>query len=94
MKDEIIVELLNKLDNRTNDNTIQLHEIAKVQVRQEEILKEHVRRSLANEEAVKILKDELKIVFTFLEVCKICAKVFVSIGGATLLIKIFEKFFN
>lgn len=93
MKDETILELLNKLDNKTDDNTTHLHEIAKVQVRQEEILKEHVRRSIANEEAVKILKDELKPVFSFVDVCKIIAKIFISVGGTTILIKLFERFF-
>lgn len=47
-----IHDLLTKLDLRLDD----IHE---VQVRHDENLKEHMRRSLANEQAVEALKQEL-----------------------------------
>ncbi len=47
---------VDKLDER-------LDTIEKVLIKQNVVLEDHTRRSLANEKAVEILKDELKEVF-------------------------------
>jgi hypothetical protein len=51
-----IKRILNKLDSITEDIT----GIKVVQAEQKVILEEHMRRSLANEQAVELLKEELK----------------------------------
>lgn len=48
---------------------------------QSEILKDHTRRSLANEKSVDILKEELKPVFTHLHIMNFigkCAAIFLT----------------
>lgn len=82
----------NKLDKIAEDIT----EIKVTLGKQEENLKEHMRRSLANEAAVEILKEELKPIKTHVDHVNGAIKfiallgLFASISAA--LVKVFELF--
>lgn len=60
---QFIVDLLTKLDSRLDD----MHE---VQIRHEENLKEHMRRSAANEAAINQVKSEVKPLKSFVDMAK------------------------
>lgn len=47
---------------------------------QNQILEEHQRRSLANEEAVKILADQLKPVLLYSEMAKLVVKTLMAVA--------------
>lgn len=59
---------LEKIDDR-------LVEIEKTLVEQHAVLKDHTRRSVANEKAVQILADELKPVLLHVHIVNLLAKV-------------------
>ncbi len=48
-----------KIHNKLDSMTDKIHNIDKTLIRQEENLKEHMRRSVANEKAVELLAKEL-----------------------------------
>lgn len=53
-------EMLNKIDSKIDKLDDRMDTMDKTLVRHEENLKEHMRRSAANEEAVEILRQEMK----------------------------------
>lgn len=53
-------KLLDRILDRVTDHSDTLAEIKVVQAEQKVILEEHMRRSLANEESLELLRDELK----------------------------------
>lgn len=75
--------------DRVNDKldiiSDRIGEIDKTLVRQEGQLAEHMRRSLANEEAVDRIAAELKPVLTHVEVIKFIGKVIGLILGSGIL---------
>jgi hypothetical protein len=61
-----------------------VHSIDKTLVRQEATLQDHVRRSLANEQAVELLRQEIAPVKTHVQLMNTMAKVFVAVGGLVI----------
>jgi len=70
-----IEEKIDKLDSRLDKVDVTLG-------KQEVQLAEHMRRSLANEEAVEILKDEVKPIVSHVYLMGILGKVFLVILGS------------
>lgn len=85
---------LNKIDERLDKLTESVHSIDKTLARQEENLKEHMRRSEANEKAVELLSIELKPIKTHVNridgALKLIGLIAVAIGIATGLINLIE----
>lgn len=52
--------LLNRIMDRLTDHTETLNDIKVVQAEQKVVLDEHIRRTELNEQALDVLKDELK----------------------------------
>lgn len=61
---------------------------------QHEILKDHTRRSLANEEAVKLLGNELKPVLSHVAIVDFIGKVCALILGSDLLYGLIKRLFK
>lgn len=78
-----VFDKLDKIDERLNS-------IDKTLVSQHETLKDHTRRSLASEEAVKILKDELKPIILKYNIDKIIFRSIMAIIGSGLFFEIFR----
>lgn len=76
MKDE-----LEKIDTKLDKMSESIINIDKTLIRQEASLNEHMRRSLANEEAISILKDELKPVTVHVLQIKTAGKIAAWITG-------------
>jgi hypothetical protein len=68
---ELLLMILEKTDQIKED----INEIKIVQVKHEANLQDHMKRSLANEEQVAILKEEVKPVLEGLGFLKLAAKV-------------------
>ncbi len=71
---------LDKLDDR-------LDSVDKTLIRQEENLKEHMRRSVAAEESIQILREELKPVQKHMNHMEGALKL---LGGITLILAVLE----
>ena len=61
---------------------------------QNEVLKDHTRRSLANEESVKLLSNELKPVLSHVAIVDFIGKVCVLILGSDLLYEVVKRLFK
>lgn len=88
-----------KLHEKIDIVVERIHNIDMTLVRQEETLKEHIRRSLANEQAVDILKEELKplkkrenfisSVLKFIIACSSVLAFLASVGWLNRILKLF-----
>lgn len=65
----------------------QINNIDKTLIRQEEHLKEHMRRSLANEQAIEILKNEFKPVHQHVFFVNTVVKIAISTGAILLFLQ-------
>lgn len=74
-----------RVHNRLDEINERMNNIDKTLVRQEGQLAEHMRRSLANEEAVERIANELKPVLNHVEVVKFVGKVVGLVLGSGLL---------
>ena len=72
---------IDKLDSRTDSIDVTL-------AKQEVSLAEHMRRSLANEEAIDVIKDELKPVVSHVYLMGVLGKIALVILGSGLITKI------
>lgn len=61
---------------------------------QHEILKDHTRRSLANEEAVSVLAEKLQPVITHVAIVQLCGKILLAIAGSEITWYIFKRLFT
>ena len=61
---------------------------------QHEVLAEHQRRSLANEKAVEVIKDELKPIVTHVHVMNIIGKILLMAAGSGVFYKILQVIFR
>jgi len=74
-------ETVNKLENKLDLLDARLDKITIILAKQEQNLKLHMRRSELNEEAVKILKDEVKPIQEHVLKINFLMKIFGVIGG-------------
>lgn len=72
-----------KIHNRLNSIDITL-------AKQSVLLEEHMRRSLANEEALEIIKEELKPVFTNLTIVHFIGKLIMLVIGSGILVELIK----
>lgn len=90
MKDDtILVKVFDKLDKLDEDLT----DLKIIAAKQHASLDEHMRRTLANEEAVSILKEELKPVIKSVETFKILGKAVLFITGSSTLLGLAKALF-
>ena len=76
----------------TIDNRVDLiHTTLSVQ---HEVLAEHQRRSLANEKAVEVIKDELKPIVTHVHVMNIIGKILLMAAGSGVFFKLMQILFR
>lgn len=73
-------EDLDKINDKLDKVSEHIINIDKTLIRQEASLNEHMRRSLANEEAINILKDELKPVTIHVLQMKTVGKIVGGLG--------------
>lgn len=57
---KMVIEKLEKLDNKLDKTNERLNDIDKTLVKQEASLSEHIRRTEINEEAIGLVRDEMK----------------------------------
>jgi hypothetical protein len=91
-----ISELLIKIWENQEETRTDVSEIKVTLAEQKVILEEHQRRSLANEEAVNILRDQMKPIENHVLMVNFAFKVILSVGGVigvvASLLKILEFF--
>ena len=86
-------DLLNRLENKLDKLDERLDNVDKTLIIQNSDLKEHMRRSLANEEAVEILRKEMKPVQNHVFFVKNVMAFLVAVGAiVTFVIGILEYF--
>lgn len=85
-REDRIFNSLDKIESRLDsiDQTLVKHDVN---------LQEHMKRSLANEEAVDLIVKELKPVKEHVLIMKFIGKVITYILGSTILLFILEKLF-
>jgi hypothetical protein len=84
---------LKEIRQDINEVKHSLHNIDKTLVRQQGILEEHIRRSIANERAVEILKDELKPISAHVGLFNNLAKIGVTLGSLIIgALKLWEMY--
>lgn len=69
-----VLDGIEKLDSKLDRLDARVDNIDVTLARQSQILDEHQRRSIANEKAVDILKEELKPVFSHISLVNFLAK--------------------
>jgi len=79
-----IEDKLDKLDSRLDNLDIHM-------ARNNVILEDHTRRSLANEKAVEILKDEIKPVVTHVAIMHVLGKIVLVLLGSSIVIEIIQR---
>lgn len=96
-KEELLLEIIEKVHSNVQELSKEVNEVRIEQVRQGEIhirntvnVEEHVRRSNALEESIAILREEFKPIQTHVEIVKFCVKVvcwLIGSGGLLYLVK-------
>lgn len=86
MKKELnyVHDMVVKVDSRVDDLYELMQEQIKINVSNTEILKEHQRRSLANEESLELLKRHIHMVqgvAAFLGVLALVATIYMAVKG-------------
>jgi hypothetical protein len=85
---EFLHDMLAKLDDR-------LDELTQISIKQQAILEEHQRRSLANEKAVEILAEDLKPVRKHVTQVEFLTKIVAVMASAILFfLTLFKGFFT
>lgn len=87
-------ERLNKIESKIDKLDERLDSIDKTLVKQSCVLEDHTRRSLANEKAVEILKDELKVVFNHVTIVNFLGKLCLLAVTSGLLWKLLSWSFS
>lgn len=90
MQDTKIDKIDSKIDRIQEDIT----SIKVIAAAQHETLKDHTRRSLANEQAVEALAKVLQPVLTHVAIMKLCGKILLALAGTEVfwytLVKVFH----
>lgn len=84
---------MNRIDNKIDKLQDSISSIDVTLASQHEILKDHTRRSLANEEAVSILTEKLQPVITHVAIMQLLGKVLLGIAGSEITWYIIKKVF-
>lgn len=85
---------LDKLDNKLDKLDSRVDNIDVTLGKQSVILEDHIRRSLANEKAVSVLKEELKPVFIHVSMMNILGKVCIAIISSGMVYTILKYLFR
>jgi hypothetical protein len=93
MSDQIS-KTLDKLEVKIDGLDSRLDSIDKTLIKHEENLKEHMKRSYANEEAVNKIVEELKPIKAHVIVVKFVGKVIAWLGGSGLFVYLITKIFH
>lgn len=85
---------LDKIDTKIDNMQEKLSSIDITLASQHEILKDHTRRSLANEKAVTLLADRLQPIITHVAIMQLCGKILMAVVGSEITWFIIRKVLN
>lgn len=85
---------LDKIDAKIDKVQDSISSINTTLASQHEILKDHTRRSLANEEAVSVLADKLQPVMTHVAKVELIGKILLALAGSEMAWYILKRVFT
>lgn len=75
---------IDKIDNKIDKIQDRLSSIDSTLAAQHEVLKEHTRRSLANENAIEVLSEKLSPVLTHVAIMQLIGKLILAVAGSEI----------